>query len=222
MFRNIIWDVDGTLFDTYPSIARAFKAALKDFGKEASLDWIHELARKSLGECLSTLAGTFALDEKMLGQAFGQRYDAVKPEAQPPFPGVVAVCDYICAIGGKNVIVTHRGREGTAELLAANHMAQYFAGFLARDDGYPKKPHPAAFEAALILHNLRPGETMAVGDREIDVLAGQAAGLFSCLFRGEAEDVRADLSVGSFDELYDYLVSRNGEPPHAPSHPSGL
>jgi phosphoglycolate phosphatase-like HAD superfamily hydrolase len=30
MFRNIIWDVDGTLFDTYPAIARAFKAALMD------------------------------------------------------------------------------------------------------------------------------------------------------------------------------------------------
>jgi phosphoglycolate phosphatase-like HAD superfamily hydrolase len=38
MFRNIIWDVDGTLFDTYPAIAKAFQVALNDLGKDASLD----------------------------------------------------------------------------------------------------------------------------------------------------------------------------------------
>jgi phosphoglycolate phosphatase-like HAD superfamily hydrolase len=215
MFRNIIWDVDGTLFDTYPAIAQSFKAALNDVGKDASLDWIARLARKSLDECVRTLAGTFELDARQLGQVFGRHYGAVEPEAQSPFPGVVAVCKYVCAMGGKNVIVTHRGRRRTAELLAANHVSQYFAGCLARDDGYPKKPHPAVFEAALTLHNLRPGETMAVGDREIDILAGQAAGLFSCLFGGQAEDVRADLTVANFDELYEFLVSRNGDLPSA-------
>jgi phosphoglycolate phosphatase-like HAD superfamily hydrolase len=34
MFRNIIWDVDGTLFDTYPAIARAFQTALNDLGSD--------------------------------------------------------------------------------------------------------------------------------------------------------------------------------------------
>ena len=38
MFRNIIWDVDGTLFDTYPAIAQAIKAALHELGKDASLN----------------------------------------------------------------------------------------------------------------------------------------------------------------------------------------
>jgi len=37
MFRNIIWDVDGTLFDTYPSMAKAFQAALSDLGEAVSL-----------------------------------------------------------------------------------------------------------------------------------------------------------------------------------------
>ena len=33
MIRNIIWDVDGTLFDTYPAISRAFRAALNELGR---------------------------------------------------------------------------------------------------------------------------------------------------------------------------------------------
>ena len=209
MWRNIIWDVDGTLFDTYPAIARAFRAALNDFGKDAPLDWIQGLARKSLGYCASTLADQHQLSEDEIGQAFGEYYDRVKPEEQPPFPGVIAVCEYICTIGGKNVIVTHRGQAGTAELLAANNMIRYFAGCVARDDGYPKKPNPAAFEAVLTIHTLPREETLAVGDRDIDVLAGQAAGVFTCLFGFEVDGVAADLTISSFAELYDHLTSDN-------------
>ena len=211
MIRNIIWDVDGTLFDTYPAIAQAFKAALNDFGVDASLDWIQRLARKSLGHCASTLADTYQLDAESIGQAFAAHYDLTRPEDQPPFPGVIAVCDYICTEGGKNVIVTHRGRQGTADLLAGHHMSGYFAGCLTRDDGYPKKPDPAAFEAILAAHSLEREQTIAIGDRDIDVLAGQAAGLFTCLFGLETEGVVAELTVSGFDELYRYLVRSSGD-----------
>ncbi len=40
---------------------------------------------------------------------------------------------------------------------------------------------------------------------------GQAAGLFSCLFGSDADGATADLTVGSFDELYRYLVSESRE-----------
>ena len=207
MFRNIIWDVDGTLFDTYPAIARAFQAALNDLGKDASLDSIAGLAKISIGHCVTTLASQCQLNQDKFGQAFGEHYNLTPPEEQPPFPGVITVCEYICALGGMNVIVTHRGHEGTNALLSANKMTGYFTGCLAREDGYPRKPHPAAFETMLKKHKLLREETMAVGDRDIDVRAGQAAGIFTCLFGLKADGVAADLTVGSFDEFYRYLVS---------------
>jgi phosphoglycolate phosphatase-like HAD superfamily hydrolase len=211
MFRNIIWDVDGTLFDTYPAIAKAFRAALNDLGKDATLDWIEGLAKTSLGHCVATLADKYLLNEEDIDQAFGKHYDQTRPEEQPPFPGVVTVCEFICSIGGKNVIVTHRGHKGTQELLAANKMTHFFAGYIARDDGYPKKPHPAAFEAILKAHNLQREETMTVGDRDIDILAGQAVGIFTCLFGPEANAAAADLTVSSYEALYHYLVSRRNQ-----------
>jgi phosphoglycolate phosphatase-like HAD superfamily hydrolase len=120
---------------------------------------------------------------------------------------VIAVCEHICTIGGKNVIVTHRGRTGTNELLTAHNMTHYFAGCLARDDGYPRKPDPAAFESSLKLHNLPRQETMTVGDRDIDILAGRAAGIFTCLFGPDADGVNPDLRIDSFEELYRFLTS---------------
>ena len=209
MFRNIIWDVDGTLFNTYPAITRAFQAALNDFGKKESPVWIEGLAKTSLGHCAATLADKFKLNKEHIDQAFGKHYKHVRPEDQPPFPGVIAICDYINGIGGKNTIITHRGYESTNELLLANQMKHYFAGCITRDDGYPKKPHPAAFESILKLHKLVREETMTIGDRNIDVLAGQTAGIFTCFFGSKVDGLIADMTISSFDELYCYLTLKS-------------
>jgi phosphoglycolate phosphatase-like HAD superfamily hydrolase len=205
MIRNIIWDVDGTLFDTYPAIAGSFLSALSDLGKEASPDWIGGLAQVSLSYCAKTLAEKYQLNQEDIAQKFDEYYAYVKPEHQPPFPGVATICGYICSIGGKNVIVTHRGSQSTTELLAAHKMAHYFAGCIARDSGYPRKPHSAAFEAILKTYDLNGGETIAVGDRDIDVLAAQGAGVFACLFGLENEGVVADYTFSKFDVLYQFI-----------------
>ena len=77
---------------------------------------------------------------------------------------------------------------------------------VCRDDGYPRKPDPAAFEAALAIYHLEREETLTVGDRDIDILAGQAAGLFSCFYGDVTDGIQADLMISHFDELYEYLV----------------
>jgi phosphoglycolate phosphatase-like HAD superfamily hydrolase len=153
------------------------------------------------------------LNEEKMGEAFDAYYDNVRPEEQPPFPGVIPICEYICGMGGKNVIVTHRGHKGTNELLVAHNMTHYFAGCLAREDGYQRKPHPAAFEAILKIHDLPKAETMTVGDRGIDISAGQAAGIFTCLFGLDADEAIADLTINRFDELYSYLTSGSNSLP---------
>jgi HAD superfamily hydrolase (TIGR01509 family) len=210
IFKNIIWDVDGTLFDTYPAIAGAFRAALNELGADAGLNRIETLAKESLGLCASTLAAEHQLKEEDLDRAFAAQYDAVKYEDQPPFPGVIALCEYVRPVGGKNVIVTHRGREGTDGLLAAHDMAGFFSGCITREDGYPRKPDPSLFAAALTVFGLKPEETLTVGDREIDVQAGRAAGIFSCLFASRAGETAADLVVRDFSELNRFLASGRG------------
>ncbi len=206
MLRNIIWDVDGTLFDTYPAITRCFQRAVNDLGGEAPLDWICEVARISLGYCTSALAVRCRLKEGDVGQKFDAYYEQVPPAEQPPFPGVEKICQWICRLGGKNVIVTHRDRESLVALLSAYHLTGYFSGWITRDDGYPKKPDPAAFAAALQIHQLAPAETLAIGDRDIDILAGEAAGLRTCLFDPQSP-ATADILINTYADLYGCLTS---------------
>jgi phosphoglycolate phosphatase-like HAD superfamily hydrolase len=207
--RNIIWDVDGTLFDTYPPIARAFESAIKHLGKDASIEWIEELSKISLGHCVSEVSTEYKLEKDDIEREFKRYYAEISAEESPPFSGVVEICDYICSISGKNVIVTHRGREGTVELLSTHGMIDKFADCIVRDDGYPRKPDPAVFIAALERNNLEREETINVGDREIDIVAGQSAGIFSCLYGGKTGSVRPDLVADNFGDLYQFILDRN-------------
>ncbi len=149
MIKNIIWDVDGTLFDTYPAIAGAFQEALRTLGKDAGLEKILALAKQSLSHCCSTLAAEYQLKEEDLGGAFDSSYEKVTYADQPPFPGGRAVCEHILSAGGKNVIVTHRGLAGTTGLLEAHAMTALFAGWITHEDGHPRKPDPSAYQAAM-------------------------------------------------------------------------
>jgi len=103
-------------------MARAMKASLNDLGQDAPLAWIERLARGSLGHCASVLTEEDHVAPDEFDQTFAERYSRVAVEENPPFPGVIDVCHYICSIEGKNVIVTLRGRQGTMVLLAAHNM----------------------------------------------------------------------------------------------------
>ena len=221
---NVIWDVDGTLFDTYPAISRSFKAALKELGSDAPLAWIADLARESLGQCATTLAEEHQLDRDVLEAAFDRQYERTEPGEQPPFPGVQEICEHICEIGGRNVIVTHRGPQGTAALLAESSLAGYFADCVTHADGYPRKPDPAAFHAIIERNGLQRHETMAIGDREIDVLAGRAAGVVTCFFGRDDAAVDADLTIADFGQLARLLMvpdRRPGGPRRSPGRGGG-
>jgi phosphoglycolate phosphatase-like HAD superfamily hydrolase len=210
MLRNIIWDVDGTLFDTYPAMAAAMRAAMADFGVDEPISRLETLARVSVGHCISTLGDAYHLNEEAIERAFLAHYAGTRPDDQPPFPDVRAVCEAVCAAGGKNVIVTHRRRATTLELLAVHDMGRYFSGHITADDGYARKPDPAAFIAALENFDLPAAETMTVGDRDIDILAGRGAGVFTCLFGSAADGVTPDLPIRNFDELHRYLAAQQG------------
>jgi hypothetical protein len=49
----------------------------------------------------------------------------------------------------------------------------------------------------------------ALGDCDIDILEGQAAGVFSCYFGVEPGNCTPNLLITEFDELYKFLLNRN-------------
>ncbi len=198
VIQYLIWDAGGTLFDTYPAVVEACRVALRGFGAEAPSEWVMALCKQTTSYGLRTLAETYRLNEDVFKQQFSQTYDDIEVEYQPPFPGVERVCDYICAIGGQNFIVTHRSRASLEALLEAHAMAHYFTDCIAKEDPYPRKPDPAAYNALIGRYNLDRDRCLAIGDRDIDIVAGQRAGIRTCFFGIEPHEAQTDLAVTDF------------------------
>ncbi|PKO01025.1 MAG: hypothetical protein CVU42_00860 [Chloroflexi bacterium HGW-Chloroflexi-4] len=209
MIRNIIWDVDGTLFDTYPSFSKSFQLTLKEFGCDAPLDWITKQALVSIDFCVKALAERFNLDEDAVGEKFSLYYSSTPALDQPPFEGVIEICKSITECGGKNLIVTHRREGGLIELLNTFNLRQFFSGWTTGDEGYKRKPDPEAFLITLATHAITPNETLTIGDRDIDILAGQAAGLKAFLIGDSISTCQPDYIFNNFSQLHDWLKNQN-------------
>lgn len=205
MIKNILWDVDGTLFDTYPAITYAISKSLNEMGLFEALNVIDGLARQSLDHCLESLSQRFKLDPDLLRLRFTESYRSVDPANQPPFPGVREVCELIHQKGGLNIIVTHRGVQSTQSLLNTHGIDLDFDDIFSVEQGYPSKPDPAIALAALEKHRLDPTVTLLIGDREIDIRTGQAAKVRTCLFGQPKITQPTDFHINSYNQLLDLL-----------------
>jgi HAD superfamily hydrolase (TIGR01509 family) len=205
MFKHLIWDVDGTLFNTYPAFTLAFSLAMIELQAPVPLDKIDRLARVSLGHCAKVLTADYGLPQEKLEASFDRQYCLIPVENQGPFPGVREACELVQAHGGLNLIVTHRRLESTQRLLEVHGMTELFKEVVSAQQGYPIKPDPTMFMVLIEKYGLKPGETLGVGDREIDVQAGAAAGCKTALFGSNNCTAHPDFRFTEFKELVGLL-----------------
>lgn len=211
MIKYLFWDAGGTLFDTYPAMVEAGRMALRDFGEEAPPEQVMALFKRSTSFAIRALADTFSLDEDVLRQHFERAYDAIAEQYQPPFPGVEVVCRHVCEIGGRNFIVTHRAETSLQALLETHNLARYFTDYIAKEDPYPRKPDPESLNALIAQYALNRDMCLLIGDRDLDIVAGQRAGIRTCFFGADPHEARPDLKIVDYAVLLDWLRAENAD-----------
>ena len=209
-FDHYLWDFDGTLFDTYPRIASALKAAFEDFGHYASYEEVLALAKNSVTYALDTLMERFqtkaTLEElKDHYRRHEGGYSAENPA--PLYKGMKELLAEIVNRGGKNYLYTHRGIS-SLKYLDGFHVSHLFADFITGQDPYPPKPAPDAVLALVERYHMKKGRVVMVGDRDIDVLSAQNAGAFGCFFDPDRffDGYPIELMAHSVEELRRLLL----------------
>lgn len=209
MIKYLIWDLDGTLFDTYPAFTEAFLEALSDFQYAADPDWVLSLTKINFSHCASVLASHFHLTQEEVEDAFWKHYLAMPLKTQFLMPGAKDLCEYIVRLGGMNVIVTHRDRASTNAILKTHGVEALFTDFIAGDDGFPLKPDPSGVEAIITRNDMDKEQSLLVGDREMDIEAGLASGVRPCLLGEGGGSSRADYFVDDLYQLWDMIREEN-------------
>lgn len=202
MFSNIIWDFDGTLFDTYPAIAGAFQKALKDVGINQTEVEILKQVRISMTHGINYYRDNF----KMNVESFVERYQKYEDEIDEakvfPFPYADEICRRIVDREGRNYILTHRSKS-IFKFLKHHNMLDLFTEVVTKEHGFKRKPDPEAYIYILNKYDISIESALMVGDRELDLTGAKSAGIKSCLFDVCGCDFRhqADYVIGSMKEL---------------------
>ncbi len=189
MIRNLIWDFDGTLFDTYTAqVALLAKILSDDYGIALGEQRIRDMTSRSLGFALGELAALAGKGVDEVKDRFIRTYSAMPLEREYPYPGAREVCTAVLRSGGVNMINTHRGSERLGLLLKMYGMEDLFADRITAENGFPRKPDPASFQALLERNGLEREETLVIGDRELDILGGRNAGMATYFFNSNRID----------------------------------
>ncbi|HNX00857.1 MAG TPA: HAD-IA family hydrolase [Candidatus Cloacimonadota bacterium] len=201
MFKNLIWDFDGTLFDTYPAISRSLEGALKNHGINEDINEITALCKITLQTAIDHYCEKYGLDPDEIFKGYGEFYQTISLKDIPPFEGLRDVLEFCKATGRKNYIITHRPLYMLMDHLSYYDLDKYFEFMITSDDGYKRKPDPESFVALREKFDLPVELTLAIGDRDLDILAAKGAGFKTCLYQNPDRTIPADYFVSNMEEL---------------------
>lgn len=207
-YDNIIWDFDGTLFDTYPAMCRDLRQVMAGLGVRTELEDLlvrFTASRDTVLEWCGERAGLPAGEIDRVYRAWVAEHG--QPEAHP-FPHAREFLERFQAAGGKNFVFTHRSGS-VHDYLAGEGLTQYFTDVVSAGTTYAKKPDPAGNNYLITTHGLDRNRTLAVGDRELDVLAAKNAGIDACLVDPALPETAADWRIRDLTGL-DALVELDG------------
>ncbi|NRD79885.1 HAD-IA family hydrolase [Bacillus sp. BRMEA1] len=201
MYNHIIWDFDGTLFDTYPVMAKIFKEALKEKEIEEPLEEIVKQMKVSASSALRYYEKKYHIDNDFITK-YKKRKKEAELELSRPYEGIKEICTYIHSTNRKNYLLTHRG-ESSIQLLKKYDLYDFFSDFITSKQGFERKPSPNAINYLINKYNMIHSESIMIGDRDLDLLSGKNAGISACYFtEGNDKNNYADYTINSFEQLY--------------------
>lgn len=176
LFNNYFWDFDGTLFNTYPRVTRAFAKALSELGISAQFSEVYPLVKVSLQAAADHFAPLANVTPQDILEGYHVYAETEGYETMTPYPGASDFLRDVTAAGGHNFLYTHRGGSG---IKALEHFGLdiFFADYVTSADGFPAKPAPDALLYLCRKHALSSSACVMLGDRVIDLNAGKNAGM---------------------------------------------
>ena len=188
MKKAVIWDLDGTLFDSYDVIVESIYQTFTEFGIECEKEDIH---RHAICFSISSLFADHAKRRNIDVQLLNQRYSQISGGKYLDIKVMKhgrEVLEALTAQGVEQYVFTHRGRT-TIPVMDHLNLTSFFSEIITSQHGFSRKPHPEGLSYLLTKYDLDPEHTYYVGDRGLDMDCARNAGIPGILF----------MPPGSFD-----------------------
>ena len=209
MYRTLLFDLDGTLLDTYEGVARSVVYALRSLGKPIP---DRKELRRYLGppllDSFAKIAGLRGEEIQQAIFAYRERYETVGVYEYRFFEELLPTLEKLRERGFVLAVATAKPTE-FAELVlkdAGLYDAFDFIGGATKTDERARKEQVIAYVLRSLDISDR-SEVLMIGDRDNDVYGAKANGIACCGvlygYGGRTELVQsgADLLIGRLSEL---------------------
>ncbi|RUR36077.1 phosphoglycolate phosphatase [Vreelandella populi] len=181
--RLIAFDLDGTLVDSVPDLARALQKALGELNlpvpEEAQVrDWVGNGAPVLVERALvwAVQQSPEANLQARAFQAFMTHYGAAPNALTKLYPGVKAALEELYCAGFTLALVTNKPERFISPILEHFGLDAWFSHCIGGDTLAEKKPSPLPLLHVAEAGGFSPHECLMVGDSRHDINAGKAAG----------------------------------------------
>ena len=176
-----IWDLDGTLLDSYEAILSGIEETFGQFSIPYDKEKVRDFILKySVQDLLEKVAEERNLDAKALNQVRAQSL-AEKNAQVVLMPGAREVLAWADEAKIQQFVYTHKG-DNAFTILRDLGLESFFTEILTSQSGFSRKPSPEAATYLLDKYELNPRTTYYMGDRILDVEFAQNSGIQSINF----------------------------------------
>lgn len=206
MIKLCVFDLDGTLVNSLNDLADATNFALKKHGFSTYPvekyryfvgDGVPMLIKRALGENDSPEMESALLSD------FNSYYNEHYADHTAPYDGIR---ELLSELSRRNILcaVLSNKPDNFVKIIVGEIFTDFkFSWIQGKMDGIPKKPDPTALKSIMDSLSVNAGETLYIGDSNIDIFTGKNAGVKTCgvlwgfRTKGELEEAGADYIAAS-------------------------
>lgn len=208
MFKNLIFDLDGTLLDTLVDIRAAINLALSNCGYDYSFSL--KEAKGLIGNGSDVLVRRALKDKgddevafEQLKKAYLPLYKQKQNEHCKPFNGLKESLNFLKERGCSLFVCTNKPDE-LAQIIVTTHFGKdMFKSIVGNGTRFKVKPDPAIVNYIVSKFELEKSETIFIGDSITDIETAKNADLKSMLVTWGYGNYKPSLL-----EMADYVVSK--------------
>lgn len=205
----IIFDVDGTLIDTYPHVRASYIHVLEKFFPD--YQYTEEQLKSFFGPTLPDTFRTLTNDEalvKTLVNEYIAHSKTIASEYIRVFPDTIATLKRLKQEGYQLAVLSNKRTEVIKEQFRLLGIFDYFDQIIGYNDVKNPKPHP---EGIRIIQSKLGTECIFIGDTVYDIKTAKNAGVIAigvlwALTKAEAlRDAGADYIINNYQEFFEIL-----------------
>ena len=212
MYSCILFDFDGTVYDTVEGITKSVRYAIRKHGLDAELSELRCFAGPPLAEMFMEKFGFERALAEQVTEEFRERYNPIGVYESRLFPAVRPLVEHLRAAGRTVGIATSKPERLARELLEREGMLELFDVVSGAGDHGAHNAKWQVIAHAMELLGASPDETVLIGDTKYDVAGAHRVGIpcigvgYGYAAPGELEAAGADAVVPDCPALEKLLL----------------